>query len=287
MTQLIPGVIVGLREGLEAFLIIGLILEYLNKIDAAYLKKSVHRGILAGLGVSVFFGVILWLITLQFTSSGNSVGKLWEAGASLAAVLLISYFIYWMIQHGQRMKEEVRSSVQKNLSAAGILILTTAAIAREGAEIALFAFTAENKGIYTTGTFLGLLFAAVLAYLIYKSMVKVNIGTIFKITLVYLILQAAYLSGYAIHELISALKEIGMLNSDSVLLIKMYNFKDTVLDHKTGVLGIFLNISIGWYSRPEIIQFFIHLAYLAAASLVWIKKTETPKKITKTQMLSN
>lgn len=277
ISQIIPGFIVGLREGLEAFLIISLMLEYLNKLNQTGLKKNVVRGMYSGIGISVIFGAILWLVASSLSNGSSAVAKLWESVASIVAVLFISYFIYWMIKHGSSMAKEIQDSVDAKLSAKGLFTLATVAVAREGAEIALFAFTAEDKFTYLTGTFSGVIIAALLAWLIYKSLVKVNIGLIFKITLIYLILQAGYLAGYGVHELLSALKTLGSISQDSLILAKVYNFKDTILDHKTGVLGIILNVSVGWYSRPEYIQFIVQTLYIITGFTLW-KKMQGSKK---------
>jgi len=277
MSQILPGFIIGFREGLEAFLIISLMLEYLNKLQRKDLMSFVMKGMYAGLGISLLLGALLWLISGVLDNGSDAVAKLWESGASLVAVLFISYFIFWMIKHGSSIAGDVKKSVDDHLSGNGLFILSAVAVAREGAEIALFAFTSEEKGIYLSGNMAGVIISALIAWLIYKSLVRVDIGLIFKATLIYLILQAAYLCGYSIHELLSAFKEIGILSSDSFLFTKVYNFKDTLLDHKTGPLGIFLNIFIGWYSRPEYVQFIFQILYLTGFLSLWKKWTISKK----------
>lgn len=272
MSQILPGFVVGLREGLEAFLIVTLILEYLNKLGKKDLHKSVKNGMFFGLGISALFGIILWIVSTALSNGNAAVGKLWESVASFVAVLFITYFIYWMIQHGKTLVQDVRTSVESDLSSKGLFLLSAVAVAREGAEIALFAFTAENKAVYLSGNLSGVLFAALLAFLIYKSLVKVDVGLIFRITLLYLILQAAYLFGYAVHELLSALKTIEILSADAAILSKLYDFSGTLLDHKKGWLGISLNVLVGWYSKPEIIQAVIQLIYAGVLGTIWAKK---------------
>lgn len=272
MTQILPGFIVGLREGLEAFLIITLILEYLNKLDKKELHSSVKQGMFTGIGVSVVFGIILWFISLRLTDGSDAVGKLWEAAASFIAVLFITYFIYWMIHHGKTLVKDLHDSVDSDLSAKGLFLLSAVAVAREGAEIALFAFTANNKAVYLAGNLSGVLVAALLSFMIYKSLVKVDVGLIFRITLLYLILQAAYLFGYAVHELLSALKAIDVLSADAVIYTKLYDFSGTVLDHKKGWLGIFLNVAVGWYSKPEVIQAVIQICYAGILGTLWSRE---------------
>ena len=272
MSQLIPGFIIGLREGLEAFLIVTLILEYLSKLGRKELHGSVLRGMLTGLGVSVIFGLLLWVISRSMEAGDTAAGKLWEAGASFIAVLFITYFIYWMIQHGKNLVREVRQSVDADLSQRGLFLLAAAAVAREGAEIALFAFTAQEKLTYLSGNLSGVLTAALLAFLIYRSLVRVDIGLIFRITLFYLILQAGYLAGYAVHELLSALKTLEVLSGDAEVFTKLYDLGGTLLDHKTGAAGIALNVLVGWYSRPEILQAVIQLGFVGAFLGIWRKK---------------
>lgn len=277
MGQIIPGFIVGLREGLEAFLIITLILEYLNKLKRKDLHGSVKKGMFSGLLISVGFGIILWIISLSLASGTSAVGKFWEAISSFVAVLFISYFIYWMIQNGRNLVHNVKDSVESNLSNRGIFILAAVAVAREGAEIALFAFASEEKVIYLTGNISGVIVAALLAFLIYKSLVKVDIGLIFKITLIYLIFQAGYIFGYAIHEFLSALKFLEIISSDSVLLVKLFDFSKTALNNKTSPLGIFLNVLIGWYSKPEVLQALLQISYIGIFLNFWRKKNKSLK----------
>ena len=269
MAQILPGFIVGLREGLEAFLIITLILEYLNKLGKRELFSSVRRGMYAGLAFSLIFGLVLWLLASALDNNSAAAGKLWEAIASFTAVLFISYFIYWMIRNGKNLVGDIKNSVDKNLSSRGLFLLSTVAVAREGAEISLFAFTAENKAVYLTGNLSGVLVAGIIAFLVYKSLVKIDIALIFRITLFYLILQSAYLFGYAVHELLSALKAIGTLGAESAVYTQLYNLGGTVLDHKTGALGIPLNVLAGWYSKPEIIQAVLQSGYAILFGVLW------------------
>ena len=267
----IPGLIVGFREGLEAFLIIGIMLQYLNKIEKPELKKYVSRGLMTGIAGSLVFGLILWGITRLVGQAGGAVAKLWESGASFLALIFISTFIYWMMKHGKTIVDDIQSDVRNKLSSTGLFALATIMVMREGAEITLFAFTAVDKQIYTMGIFAGVIIAAVLAYLVNRSLVKVKLSLIFNITLVYLILQAAYMLGYSIHEFLSALKSLGRLGGDSIFLIRLFNLSGTILDHKTGALGIPLNILVGWYSKPEIVQFIVQHAYIAGSFVIWKK----------------
>jgi len=277
--DIFPGMVTGFREGMEAFLVIGVMIEYLKKINRSELKRSIQIGMFSGIAGSALIGLGLWGVVIVLGQAGNSVSKLWESLASLLALVFLTTFIYWMMNHGRNIVKEVHQSMNAKLSSLGLLIMSAVLVLREGVEIALFAFTSVNKGSYVTGILIGLIISAILAYLIYRSLVRVNLSLIFNITLAYLILQAGYLLGYSIHEFLSASKALELISSDSSLFIKVYNFQNTILDHKTGILGVPLNILIGWYSRPERIQFLFQGSYIIINFLVWMNiiKSENRK----------
>lgn len=275
MAEYIPAIIIGFREGLEAFLIVVIMIRYLQKTDRKESIKYIWRG--AGLGIilSVAIGAILYLIARSFNQV-EPVAKLWESGASLVALALVTTFIIWMIKNGSQMTSEIQSKLQKTLSNTGIVLLTFAFIAREGVEIAIFTFA----GDYTIlGIFIGILLSLILSILIFYSLVKVNLKLIFNITLVYLVLQAGFLLGYAVHEGLSAFKDLGYIASTNPVYTKLFNLGGTLLDHKTGGIGLPLYILIGWYSRPEIIQFIVQYTYTFTILGYWLYFIKKQKQI--------
>lgn len=265
MDQLVPSFLMGFREGLEAFLLIVVILQYLTQSNNLSLKKKVMHGVFAGLFASIALGLLL----NELASSMGGVSaltKTWESVASFVALILVTLFIIWMIKRGGNMVKQVHDDVDDNLSAMGLFFISFVVIAREGTEIAIFSFAGKYPYAYVLG---GVLIALVLAVLIHRSLVRVNLGLLFKITLAYLILQAGFLVGYSIHEGLSALKAYGQLSSDSMLFTKAFNASKTVLSHKDGVIGIPLHVLFGWYSKPEVVQFVIQYTYTAVMLLAW------------------
>lgn len=267
--EIFPGTILGLREGLEAFLVIGIITKYLDKTGRGSLKPSVKIGMGAGIAGSIVIGLVLWRVSVLLGSSSANIGKLWESVASIAGLLLLSTFIFWMMKHGKTVVSDVRSQVDSKVSTVGVLLLASVVVLREGVEISLFAFSSANEQAYVLGVLFGVIASAILAYLIFLSLVKINLSVLFTITLAYLVFQAGYLFGYSIHEFLSAMKSLGKIASDGAVLRKAFSFQDTILDHKTGVLGIILNILVGWYSRPEWLQLVLHYGYVAVMFVIW------------------
>jgi high-affinity iron transporter len=265
MEQLIPGMIMGFREGLEAFVIVAIMLQYLNHIHKQAYKKYVLRGVLGGIAASLLIGSVLYLLSTELNKT-DEIAKIWESIASMMALILVTFFIIWMIKHGRNMVSEVQGQVSHNLSKSGLFSLAFIMVVREGTEISIFTFA----GQYTISSIgIGIVTSLILAVLIYKALIKVNLKLLFNITLAYLILQAGFLLGYAVHEALSALKSLDFIAENHLLLTKAFDVSGTILDHKEGVLGIGMYVGFGWYSRPEWIQFILQYVYTLGMFIFW------------------
>ena len=270
LNQMIPSFIMGFREGLEAFLLIAIILKYISKSAQFHLRSKVIQGGIAGLIISLLLGLLLNAVSAGL-GGVTTLTKVWESVASLIALALVTMFIFWMIRHGYDMAKHVEGKVDKNLSTAGLFFISLVIVAREGTEIAIFSFA----GKYPFNiVILGVLASLILTLLIFYSLVKVDIALLFKITLAYLILQAGYLLGYTFHEGFSALKGYEMISGDNAVFIKAFDVSKTIFSHKDGVLGIPLHIVFGWYSKPEWIQFIIQYLYTIIVFFFWFMHTK-------------
>lgn len=265
MFSSLPGFIMGFREGLEAFLILVVVFQFLNQIKQGHLKKFGIYGLVSGIVGSFLFGFILFKLT---DNSGHTetTAKAWESVTSFVALALITTFIYWMMKHGRTMVGEIKNQVAANLSATGIFLVALVLVIREGAEVAIFSFAGEYD---LPSVFAGIALSAVLAVLTYFSLVKVNLKAIFTITLGYLILQAGYLLGYGIHEGLEALEHMGVIPESSWLMQKAYDLSGTILYHKEGALGLPLNVLFGWTSSPEWIRLVLHVVYVVTLFSLW------------------
>lgn len=273
MSQILPGLIISFREALEAFLILVLMVKYFEKTGNRFYIKTMLFGFLASLVFSLLIGLLLFNLDQQLNNMVD-VGKLWESIASLAAVVLVTTFIVWMINHGSEIKSYVEQKASLNLSQSGIFIITFILISREGVEIAIFAFAGKYHYL---SIILGTVAALFLAVSIYYSLLKVKISSLFNLTLVYLIIQAGYLLGYGIHEGLSAMKSLGYIGQDSFLLRKLFDASAGILNHKDGYLGLPLNVLFGWYSKPEWIQFVVQYLFTFSLFLYWSLRLKNHK----------
>lgn len=272
METILQGVILAFREGLEAFLIIVILLKFLEKTNNDQFKKFVWYGLGSAIVISLVFGALLGGVSSLIGGTDATV-KLWESAASLIAVGFIITFIVWMINHGAKIKAHVEGEAALNMSKKGIFSLALFMVLREGVEIALFQFAGRYSAL---SIIVGLVLAVIFVVLIYFSLVKVKITTIFNITLAYLILQAGFLLGYSVHEGLSAAKELGLIAASSPILIKAFDLSTTMFNHKEGFLGLPLYVLAGWYSKPEWIQFVLQYGLTGFLFLYWyqVKKKE-------------
>ena len=273
MDTFFQGFVMAFREGLEAFLIAVILLKFLDKTQNEHLKKNLWYGVFAGLGASFVFGVLLKILADSFDAMGTTA-KLWESLASLIAVGLIITFIIWMINHGSEIKAHIEGEAALHLSPKGIFFLSALMIIREGAEIVLFQFAGAYSNIAVIS---GIVVSILLTIAIYYSLVKVELQTIFNVTLAYLVLQAGFLLGYGVHEGLEAAESLGMIAEGSPIFTKAFNLSDTIFYHKEGIIGLPLYVAIGWYSKPEWIQFI--LQYLLTFGLFgyWYKSKRDAK----------
>jgi len=134
MKPMIPAMIMGFREGLEAFLVIALILRYLTTIGKTQLKGKVYQGSIAGIIGSGLLGLELFL-TANTLGGVDTLSKAWESAASFIALILVTTFIIWMIRHGSQMTANVREQISQNLSTSGVFLIAFAMVMREGTDI--------------------------------------------------------------------------------------------------------------------------------------------------------
>ncbi len=268
--ELLPGIILSFRETLEACLILIILWHLLSKTDQRHLRHALWWGTAAGVILSLL--VALLLNSFQHLTTNIALSKIWESAASFGAVLLVTPFIIWMIRHGGDMHHHIRNSTTgSRLTSLGLFLTTTLLIAREGVEIVLFSVAGSYSLI---AIILGIAAALLLAGCVYFSLFRIRLDIILGISLAYIILQAGYLLGYGIHELIAS---VPFLSQQSFLTVKVFDLSGTFLNHKDGLLGLPLHILLGWYSKPEWISFTAQYG-LSLGLLFYWKHCSSPKR---------
>jgi high-affinity iron transporter len=196
--------VIGLREGLEASLIVGIIAAFLGKHGRRDALRQVWFGV--GAAVAICVGIAIALQVLAADLPQKQQEGL-ETVVGVLAVAMVTSMIVWMRRHARQLKgqlEGAAAAALANGSASALVVMAFLAVLREGFETAVFVLAVlnqpgSNAASAGTGVILGLVVAVVIGWGIYRGGVKLNLAKFFKATGVVLVLVAAGLIMTALH----------------------------------------------------------------------------------------
>jgi high-affinity iron transporter len=262
------------REGIEAALIIAIMLGYLRKMGRMNRQWSVWAGALTAGLLAVAFTVLLQIVGAQFESPAKEV---YEGATSLFAVAVLTYMIFWMSKQARNMKGSLEHGMKEGMAQGatwglfGVAFLT---VAREGIETALFlsASAFESSGMDTlVGGIVGLIAALGVAWTVYGLGVRLQLRTFFKITSVLLVIFAASILRYAIHEF----EEVGCLPP---LIDPIWNTSSWLPTSSS--TGAILQTFFGYTAQPSLLQVIGYVSYLLVTGLLLLKPRSKPATAT-------
>jgi high-affinity iron transporter len=253
------------REGLEAALILAIMIGYLRKVGRRDVGWSVWLGASAAAVLAVGFTLVLQAVGAQFEDPAKA---LYEGGTSLVAVAMLTFMILWMARQSRYMKGSLEHTMKERLAQSatwGLLALAFMTVAREGVETALFlsASAFESSGMETlVGGVTGLLVAAVVACAIYVAGLRLQLRTFFKVTSVLLVIFGAAILRYAIHEF----EEVGALPP---LVEHVWN--TSALVGADSPLESILQALVGYTAQPSLLQVIGYLGYLLVVGWLLVR----------------
>ncbi|MEY4476858.1 MAG: hypothetical protein RJA31_362 [Actinomycetota bacterium] len=202
--------LIGLREGLEASLIVGILIAFAVRSGRKSVIPPIWVGVSAAIVVSAITGAVL---LFGVGESSESIAPILSGSLSVLAAVLITWMVFWMAKTARNLKSELEgnlaSSFGKNSFA--IALVGFLAVAREGVETALFVWASVNASgesiVSTSVVFLGIGVAIALGWLFYRGALTINLRVFFQWTGAALIIVAAGIFAYGIHEF----QEVGVL----------------------------------------------------------------------------
>lgn len=259
---MLPAFLLALREGLEAALIIGIVLGALRKINRHDLKPALWAGVISAVVVSLLVG---GLLTALGMSLEGKVEEIFEGFTMVLAAGILTWMVFWMNRQGRYMRAEMENKIQ--IAAAdgsrkrALFGLAFLAVVREGIELALFLAAAGfvgQAGQTLVGGLLGLAAAIVLGWMLLSATLRLNLRRFFQVTGVLLIFFAAGLLAYGVHEF----NEAGWIPA---IIEHLWDINPILDENST--FGTILKALFGYNGNPSLTEVLAYVTYFAAILL--------------------
>jgi high-affinity iron transporter len=271
------GLLTGLREGVEAALILAIICAYLAKTGNQRYFPNVFVGAGLALGLSAIIGIVLFATVGSFNEPYE---QLFEGLTMILAASVVTWMLFWMRRQAASVRGSLHSAVDRALdngSVTALVVLAFVAVIREGIETSLFltgqaaaASSDGGAGAVLLGAVIGLGIAGLIGIGFYQGSRRINLATFFRWTGVALVFIAAGLLSHAVHEFI----EIGLIKVGTQTLFDV----SAILPHEGdgSVLGQMLNALFGYTSTPEVATFAVWLTYVVVVLGLFLRPVKRP-----------
>lgn len=268
---LVSGALIGLREGVEAALIVAIVLAYLVRTGNGHHAGKVWLGAGAAAALS---GVIGGVLFATVGALRPPYEQLFEASTMLLATVVVTWMLFWMRRQAAGLKGELQAAVDQALgggTAISLAVLAFTAVIREGVETALFlagqaTSLTESAGSVAVGALIGLGVAALIGWGFYRGSRAVDLRKFFRWTGIALVFIAAGLLSNAVHALIELadLAGIALVGSQQAFDIS------AVLPQDVGI-GQFLSAILGYSAAPEVLTLIVHVGYVVGVLWLYLR----------------
>lgn len=263
--------LVMLREGVEASLVVAILLAYLDRTNRRDGFAPVWWGTGLAVLVSLLAGVAIW------NTVGSLEGRaeeLVEGVVAVAAAAMLTWMIFWMGKQARSLRTELENQAGQALTAGTVALAAVpfVSVAREGFESVLFLLSttvgeSSARG-QLTGGLVGVLVAALIGYLVYRGSHLIDLRRFFRVTGFLIVLFAAGLVAKGVHEF----QEVGVLP-----ILTGHAWELGILDPDTSTTAAFLKAMFGWDPDPSVLQVLAYFAYLIPISVKFNRMTRPTK----------
>ncbi len=286
---LTSGLLTGLREGVEASLIVAIILAYLAKTGNARHFPKILLGTGAAIAISVVAGIVL-IVTVGGLEEPYE--QIFEGLTMLLAAAVVTWMLFWMRRQAASVRSELHESVDRALTEGslwGLALLAFTAVIREGVETSLFLVgqiqaassnTDAGAASVLLGAVIGLAIAVVIGYGFYSGARLVNLQSFFRWTGIALIFIAAGLLSHAVHEFI----EVGVITFGTQTAFDLSG----VLPHDEqsgNVLGQLLRALFGYTATPEVTTLLVHVAYVVVVLVLYLRPVQPSRPVERREVV--
>ena len=269
-TPVLGNFLIGLREGLEAALVVSILVTYLVRTDRRSLIRFVNLGIAAAVVVSILMAGLIQTISDDLAANLEPV---FAGTISFLAVIFVTWMIFWMKSSARTISGDLRAKLD---AAAGIgsgfavASMAFLAVSREGAETAVFFWAAAHATGSVTSSLIGLLLGLVASVLLgiafFKSTISLNLSKFFMVTGVLLAIVAAGVGAAGIHEF----QEIGWLPGEHTVVLDLARWLPEGSTQATVMAGLF-NIQ----SETSLLQAIVWVSYLAIVLVLFLRPAKS------------
>jgi high-affinity iron transporter len=268
------GFLTGLREGVEAALIVSIVLAYLVRTGRGAGASRVWLGTGLAAALSLIVGIVLYQTVGSFAEPYEQI---FEGTTMLVAAAVVTWMLFWMRRQAGSVKGELQAAVDRVASSGGawgLALLAFSAVIREGLETSLFlvgqATSDRSEAVWIVlGALGGLTVAALIGYGFYRGSRRLNLGSFFRWTGIALVFIAAGLLSHGIGEFI----EIGALGS-GFWTQTAYDIS-AVLSQDEGI-GAFLRAILGYSADPAVLTIVVHVTYLVTVLALYLRPVRRP-----------
>ena len=261
------------RESLEAALIIGIILAYLNRTGKSEYNNIVYLGVASAIVASVILALLFNALAVSFTGQFEEI---FEGTTMLVAAAILTYMIFWMLKQSH-VTEEMQEKISSELDSGhkfGLFFVSFIAVFREGIETVLFlgavSFSSTGADILIGGI-VGIVIAVMLGYILFATSKKVNIKKFFTATSILLILFAAGLTAHGVHEF----QEAGVI---PVFVEEVWDINPELnpdgsypMLHEKGTIGEIAKGLFGYNGNPSLLEVAVYILYFGVIGLIYRK----------------
>jgi high-affinity iron transporter len=263
---MVATLVIFLREGVEASMVIAILLAYLNRTGQRRYFRDVFAGVAAALVLAAVGGVVAY-VTIR-TYAGSRVQAIFETVTFLFAAGVLTYMTFWMRSHARGLKSELQSRADAAMTKGarlGMSLLSFQAVGREGVETVVFtlaiAFSTRHQGGLLAGALIGLTIGLAIAFTMYRLGHRINIGRFFTIVGTLLMIFAAG----PLVDAVQNMQELGWL---PVARYQLWH-TGTILNENSAV-GDIAHSFFGYAQSPTVLQVVVYVLYLACVLAVFL-----------------